>query len=74
VEQRRNGIGWCTIFASRHVEDEVWSVLVAGYVLGYSLTMKSENNDKTRVMIIITIITSTMSRHGVSIALIWGIA
>jgi len=68
VEQRRNGIGWCTIFASRHVEDEVWSVLVAGYVLGYSLTMKSENNDKTRVMIIIIITTTIMSRPVVSTA------
>jgi len=56
------------------MEYEVWSVPVAGYVLGYSLTMKSKNNDKTRVMIIITIITTTtmMSTPVVSTALIWG--
>ena len=54
------------------MEDAVWSVLVAGYVLGYSLTMKSKNNDKIRVMIIITTISSMMSRHVVSTAPICG--
>ena len=53
------------------MEYEVWSVLVAGYVLGYSLTMKSKNNDKTRVMIII-ITTTMVSRQVVSAAPIWG--
>jgi len=56
------------------MEDEVWSVLVAGYVLGYSLMMKSKNNDKTRVMIVITIITSMMSRNVVSTAPVWGLS
>jgi len=59
-------------YASRHVEYVGWSVLVAGYVLGYSHTMKSKNNDKTRVMIIITIITSMIFRRVVSTAPIWG--
>jgi len=64
VEERGGGVR----YASRHVEYASWSVLVAGCVLGYSLMKKSNNNDKTRVMIIITIITRMMSRHVVSTA------
>ena len=70
VERRNSGVR----YASRHVEYVGWrSVSVAGYMLGYSLTMKSKNNDKTRVMIIIIIIiiiaaATMMSRQVVSTA------